>query len=77
MPAPQNRHPNATAALAGGSGAGALVLWILDLTGLNVPQPAAAAIAGGAAALILLVGRDGIVGLWRAVKYGKVGPPAH
>lgn len=68
-PIPSN-HPNATAALATGSGLGSLVAWLLNDVGhLAVPAVGCAAIAGGIAAVALFIGRNGIRGvaqlIWR------------
>lgn len=70
-----SRHPNATVALVAGSGLGSITAWVLALAGAPVPPEVAAAIAGGIAAFGLMVGRDGLRGVARAVWYGKSAPP--
>ncbi len=61
-------HPNATAA-GGSSIAAVLVVWIAGVLGLDMPAEVGAAISGGAAVLVLLIGREGIrgiaSGIWR------------
>ena len=56
------RHPNASRALTHGSALGALLVWAVGLTGLQMPPEIAAAFAGALASLFLLVGRRGIKG---------------
>jgi hypothetical protein len=63
------RHPNASVALGSGSGLGSLAIWIVGLTGTEVPPEVGAAIGGLMAAAFLLIGRRGIkgaiIGLWQ------------
>jgi hypothetical protein len=58
----RKRHPNASRALTHGSALGALIVWSVGLTGLELPPEIAAAFAGALASLFLLVGRRGIKG---------------
>jgi hypothetical protein len=64
-----SRHPNASVALGSGSGFGALTIWLVSLSGAQVPPEVGAAIGGAIAALFLFVGRRGIkgavVGIWQ------------
>jgi hypothetical protein len=63
------RHPNASIALGSGSGLGALVVWLVGLTGTAMPPEVGAAVGGAVAAAVLFVGRRGvkgtIVGIWQ------------
>ena len=63
-----SRHPNASVALGSGSGLGSLAIWMVGLTGAEVPPEVGAAIGGLMAAGFLLIGRRGIkgavIGLW-------------
>jgi hypothetical protein len=62
-------HPNASLALGSGSGVGTVFIWLVGLTGADVPAEVGAASGGIIAAIFLFVGRRGvknaIVGLWR------------
>lgn len=64
------RHPNATVGLVSGSGIGTFVVWILAVAGVHVDAEAASAIAGGVAAFVLFVGRNGLRGVWRLMING-------
>jgi hypothetical protein len=64
-------NPNATAALAGGSGIGTLAVYALSLFGVNLDPVLATAVGGLVASLILLIGRNGIRGVIRLVWRGK------
>lgn len=65
------KHPNAAHALAYGSGAGALVAWLLNgVGGLHVPAEGVAAISGGIAALRLWIGQRGLRGALREIWRG-------
>jgi hypothetical protein len=60
--------PNA--AVAGGTtGVGVLVVWLLGYLGIDLSAELGAAIAGGAATVLLVIGRRGITGtlqrVWR------------
>lgn len=61
-------NPNATMALGSGSGIGTLVIWLVGLTGTEVPPEVGAASGGLIAAVFLFIGRRGIkgaiLGLW-------------
>ena len=54
------RHPNATVALGSGSGVGTLVVWLVGLSGTDVPPEMSAILAGTVAWIVLVVGRRGI-----------------
>jgi hypothetical protein len=64
-----SRNPNASVALGSGSGLGALVIWLIGLSGTQVPPEVGAAIGGAIAAVFLFIGRRGIrgamIGIWR------------
>jgi len=68
------RHPNASVALGSGSGLGALVVWIVGLSGTAMPPEIGAAIGGVIAATALFIGRRGIKGalsaIWRGDRPG-------
>lgn len=66
-------HPNALIGGAGGgAGLGTLLVWLLDkYADAGLSAEAAAAVAGGVATLVLLIGRDGIQGLAKIVWRGK------
>jgi len=63
------RNPNASVALGSGSGIGALVVWIVSLSGTAMPPEVGAAIGGVVAAVALFIGHRGIRGalatIWR------------
>jgi hypothetical protein len=65
------RHPNASVALGSGSGVGALVVWLIGLSGTEVPPEVSAVIAGTAAWVVLLVGRRGIKPALEAIWNGS------
>ncbi len=69
------RHPNASVALGSGSGLGALVVWLVGLSGTAMPAEVGAAIGGIAAACALFVGRTGIKGIARALWQGQQASP--
>lgn len=62
-------HPNAKAA-GSTTGAGVLVVWLLGYFGVDLSAEAGAVIAGGAATVVLAVGRRGIRGALRALWRG-------
>jgi hypothetical protein len=68
-----SRNPNASVALGSGSGLGALVIWLIGLSGTQVPPEIGAAIGGAVAAVFLFVGRRGIkgavLGIWRGEQH--------
>jgi hypothetical protein len=68
------KHPNATVALGSGSGLGALIVWIVGIGGIAMPAEVGAVIAGVVAAVALLIGREGIKGLLRALWIGNQTP---
>jgi hypothetical protein len=65
---PVANHPNASLALASGSGLGAVVVWLARLSGADMPPEVATVIGGAVAAGFLFIGRRGIrgavLGLW-------------
>jgi hypothetical protein len=54
------RNPNASIALGSGSGIGALVVWLVGLSGTPMPPEVGAAVGGLIAATALFIGRRGI-----------------
>lgn len=68
------RHPNASVALGSGSGLGALVVWLVGLSGTAMPAEVGAAIGGSVAAIALFIGRRGIKGVIRALWQGDQAP---
>ena len=64
------RHPNASVALGSGSGVGALVVWIVGLSGTAMPPEVGAAMGGVVAAIALVIGRRGIKGVLTAIWRG-------
>ena len=65
------KHPNA--AVAGGtSSVGVALVWFLGNVWPKAPISAelGATIAGVASTVLLFVGRNGIVGVWEAIKHG-------
>jgi hypothetical protein len=63
------KHPNASLALGSGSGLGALIVWLVGLTGTAMPPEVGAATGGAVAAAFLFIGRRGvkgaILGIWQ------------
>jgi hypothetical protein len=68
------RHPNASVALGSGSGLGALVVWLVGLSGTSMPAEVGAAIGGLVAATALFIGRRGIKGVIQALWQGDQTP---
>jgi hypothetical protein len=68
------RHPNASIALGSGSGLGALVVWLVGLSGTAMPAEVGAAIGGSVAAAALFIGRRGIKGVIQALWQGDQTP---
>lgn len=68
------KHPNATVALGSGSGLGALVVWLVGLSGTSMPPQVGAAIGGIIAATALFIGRRGIRGVVHALWQGDQTP---
>lgn len=68
-------HPNAIiGGLGAGSGLGSLLAWGLNTKlGAGIPGEGIAAIAGGVAATVMFIGRDGFSGLWSLLKNGSGG----
>lgn len=62
------QHPNATVA-AGTGGTAAVLVWLAQLFGLDIPPVAAVVMAGALTTAMLAVGREGLKGLadrlWR------------
>jgi hypothetical protein len=65
------RHPNASVALGSGSGLGALIVWLVSLSGTTMPPEVGAAIAGAIAATALFIGHRGIKGAASALWQGE------
>lgn len=65
-----NRHPNATVAGSSG-GLTVLLVWLLSLLGVNLSPEIAAGVATGAATVVLLIGREGVVGLAHTIWRGQ------
>jgi ABC-type enterobactin transport system permease subunit len=65
-----SNNPNATVALGSGSGVGAVVIWIAQAGGANIPPEIAAVIGGGIAAVALFIGRNGLIGGFRRIVRG-------
>lgn len=65
---PLQQHPNATVALISGSGIGSAIAWALGRYGIHPSAEELTALAGGVSAVVLFVGRNGIVGTWQAAK---------
>lgn len=65
------KHPNASVALGSGSGLGALVVWIVGLTGTTMPAEVGAVVGGLVAATALFIGRAGIRGVWDLLVNGE------
>lgn len=64
------KNPNAI--VAGGTiGPGVLVVWLLGHFGVNMSAEVGTVIGGAAAALLLFVGRNGLLGVWRRVWRGQ------
>jgi hypothetical protein len=65
-----NNDPNATVA-GGTTGVGVLIVWLLGRYGVNLSAEVGAAIAGGAATVLLVIGRRGIKGTLQRVWRGS------
>lgn len=65
------RHPNAVVGGTAGVGGGVLVVWLLGLAGVALTPEVGAALAGGLAAAVLFLGRNGLTGLARIVWRGN------
>lgn len=65
------KHPNALVGGTAGSGGGALVVWILGMSGVQVEPEVAAVMAGLCAAITLAVGRHGLRGMARLIWRGR------
>ena len=68
-----SRNPNASVALGWGSGAGTLLVWLVGLSGVEMPAEVAAVVGGAVASLMLFLGREGIRGALERVWWGKRG----
>ena len=68
-----NQHPNAVVGGAGGgAGLGTLLVWLLNkYADANIGPEQAAAIAGAVAAVVLYIGRRGIVGVVVELLHGQ------
>jgi hypothetical protein len=61
-----------SAVLAGaGTGLGTLVIWLLNVVGIDLPPAASAALAGGIATITVYVVDHGLVGFFKLVWLGK------
>lgn len=68
------KNPNAT--LTGGvTGIGTLVVWLLGRFHVSLSAEDGSIIAGGAAAVVLWIGRDGLAGIWNRILHGKQPTP--
>jgi hypothetical protein len=65
-----NPHPNATIA-GGGAGAGALVIWAASRFGVTLTAYEGILVASGLSTVALLIGRNGLAGLWKTLLHGK------
>lgn len=66
-------HPNAASALGTG-GAVAAILWLLSVLGVHVPEPpleVSIFLGSLAAALVLAIGRRGLVGIGHLIWRGQ------
>ena len=68
------RHPNASVAVGSGSGLGALVVWGVGLGGVVMPAEVGAVVGGGVAGVALLIGKEGIKGLFGILWRGNRAP---
>lgn len=62
--------PNAVVA-GGTTGVGVLVVWLLGYFGVDISAEVGAAIAGGAATVLLVIGRRGIKGTLQRIWSGS------
>lgn len=62
-------HPNTVAGTSGAS-AGILIVWIVGLFGVDMTAEVGAAIAALMAAVVLALGRGGLIGIKDAILYG-------
>lgn len=67
------KHPNAIVGGAGGVALGPAIVELLGLFGVEISGTLGAVVGGVAGGLVLLVGREGFVGVWRLLKYGAAG----
>jgi hypothetical protein len=67
---PLNVHPNATVA-GTSAGAGVLVVWLFGHFGVKLSAEDGAVVAGVASTVALLIGRNGLAGLWKTLLHGK------
>jgi hypothetical protein len=68
------KHPNA-AATGSTTLAAVVAVWLLGHFGITITAEGGAAIAGGASAVILYLGRHGVRGAWRAFLDGDKAKP--
>ena len=66
----KNSDPNASVA-GGSTGVGVLVVWLLGRYGVDLSAEVGAAIAGGAATILLVIGRRGIKGTLQRIWSGS------
>jgi hypothetical protein len=67
---PKTTTKNASVALGSGSGAGALVVWLVGLSGTQMPPEVGAVTGGVLAALFLFVAHHGLKGTFGALWKG-------
>jgi hypothetical protein len=65
------RNPNASVALGWGSGAGTVLVWLLGLSGVDMPAEVAAVMGGAVASVMLFLGREGLKGAFERVWLGR------
>jgi hypothetical protein len=66
-----NAHPNATVSAVSGGGLGTLAAWGLGKAGIHLTAEEATALAGGLSTIALLIGREGISGIFRTIWRGS------
>lgn len=65
-----NPHPKATIA-GSGSAAGVAIVAILGAFGVTLDPAVAALIAGAIGPILLLIGQQGLAGIWNTVIHGR------
>lgn len=69
-----NPHPKATIS-AGGTGLGLALVTVLGVFGVTLDPEAAVVVAGGISAGLLVIGQDGLAGIWNTVMHGRAKTP--
>lgn len=64
-----NPHPNATTS-AGSTTAAVIIAWLAGHYGIDMGAETAIVVAGALTAVVLFIGRKGIVGVWAGIKNG-------